>query len=165
MFNLSFAQSSASDIELYVEKNRNYESTFKGNANFKLVLKNTSAKTTTYHLSTTKYLKPCSNEINKTSVLNKKSDKKNSKNNIDLNSFLLNSNKTVLSKHSKEKGGKNKVVLNGGQSYKFNVSVIAPEGTPYNRWGCIEVKATEDTSELNTASTILSVFVPDPTEF
>lgn len=53
-------------------------------------------------------------------------------------------------------------MLSPGKSHEFIVKVTAPYGTPYGSWGCIQVDAVAN--NCSATSTILKVYVPDPTQ-
>lgn len=141
--------------ELTVDKNRSFKSATENGAQFKLLLKNTSQTVTTYKLSTTKLLKDCSNKTYKN--LNK-STVKNS--NLEVS---FKSNETgVLSKNSSSQY--DIITLEAGQSKEFILNAQVPEGTVFNTWSCIEVKASATNCKSVSASTILSIYIPDPSE-
>jgi len=142
--------------KLSVEKNRTFKSAYKDGADFKLTLTNTSGSTTTYELVVSKSSSPCSNKpsLNK----NRKSAVKNS----DLDISLQNTGYNSFSKIKSKKN--NSITLFAGQSKQFTLKAIAPEGTPYNTWGCIEVKANSTNCNTASAEIILSVYIPDPLE-
>ena len=81
---------------------------------------------------------------------------KNSKLNVSL--------KINESKISSKKQSNNLITIEAGQSKEFTVNAIAPKGTSYNTWGCIKVEAVSDNCKSTSAETILSVFIPDPSE-
>ncbi len=134
--------------ELSVEKNRNYKSADEEGASFNLILENTSTRKTTYNISTTNLTTPCGN--NNTNIKNSPIS------NVELNVVL----------HATDSKGSslNEVTVNAGQTFKFRVKVNVPEGTPYNNWSCIEVEAKSNDCTSNSVSTILSVYVPNPSE-
>lgn len=137
--------------ELSVEKNRNFKSAFKGNLTFPIILINTSSKTTTYSLSTKKLKVACGNISNK----------RFSKNNTAFNVSLQINESYNANKNS----SKNEITLNGGQTYKFNVTINIPEGTPYNHYSCVEVIAnSKDCEDSDSVKTVLSVYVPNPSD-
>lgn len=131
--------------ELSVEKNRNTKSADESGADFWVVLKNTSSSTVTYDLSTYNLEESCATKNKMTTASNVKLDVK------------------ILSENSKalvEKG----ISLKAGQSYRFKVFVTVPIGTKYNTWSCVEVRAIPGSCKQNIISTMLKVFVPDPSK-
>lgn len=46
----------------------------------------------------------------------------------------------------------------------FQAQVAVPSGTPVNKWGGIQVNAISDACEEGKVSTLLKLFVADPTE-
>jgi len=46
----------------------------------------------------------------------------------------------------------------------FQVQVSVPSGTPFNKWGGVKVNAISDACEEGKISTLLKLFVADPTE-
>ena len=132
------------NTELVVEKSRNTKSADEDGAIFPLVLTNNSSKQIVYTLSFNQLKERCDNGT-------LKSERENSI--LDI-SFLSSNNKNKLSKN---------ITLNSGQSLKFNALVNAPKNTPYYTWGCIEVQANSNNCK-NSTSTILKVYVPDPSE-
>ena len=147
-----FAKCSA---DLSVEKNRNYKSAYADGVSFKLILTNTSSNTNTYSLSTKKLEGACGKSSN-----TGKTSSKSQNSNIDLNVSI----QANASSKSANRKSNNEITLRSGQSYKFIVKVTAPKGTPYNNWGCIEVDAISKDCGSSSATTILNVYVPDPSE-
>jgi len=142
--------------ELNVEKNRNTRSANEDGANFTLILKNTSSFTTTYDLSTMNLSVPCNNNVDQ-----KSNGLKTSNTNVVLDVSLQTDD---IDNQARKKLGKTEITLAGGQSYKFKVNVNVPKGTPYFTWSCIEVEAKSTSCSSSSAKTILSVYVPDPSE-
>jgi|GEM_PF-1205708 len=142
--------------ELSVEKNRSFKSAYKDGANFKLTLKNTSQNTTTYDLTASKSLSPCSNKTSENAY--SKSRIKNS----DLNTSFKNTGYTSFSKETSKKN--NSITLRAGQSKEFTLHAIVPQGTAYKTWGCIQVKANSTSCKSTSAEIILSVYIPDPSQ-
>ena len=134
------------NAELVVEKNRNVRSA--GNADgttFSVVLTNKGKTASTYTLSTENLEKSCAveGESSRTSLSN-----------VNLDVSINNS-------ESRSSRG-DKVFLKPGESYKFKVRVDVPKGTPFKRWSCIQVKANSNTCKSSEVSTVLKVFVRDP---
>lgn len=149
--NTGFSQSKTGcNAELSVEKNRSVKSVGENGTFFTLELKNTSSTSRTYSITSSKTKESC-----------KKSNYNMSKstNTIpDLNVAIqlpdnLNSNLQDVS-----------VTLSGGSSQKFYVKVEVPEGTTYNIWSCLKVSAKSENCSSNVAETILSVYIPNPSE-
>jgi hypothetical protein len=132
------------DAELSVEKNRSVDSAGENGARFFLILKNKSFNKTTYVLSAKNLQKSCGNKNMKSSGVNV---------NLDVSFELDNPNLS-----------QNEITLGSGESNKFIVNVTVPKGTSFKNWGCIEIEAKPDGCDFNNAKTILSVYVPDPSE-
>lgn len=142
--------------ELTVEKNRSFKSADEDGANFKLTLKNTSSSRNSYVIKTSMSSSPCSNK-NESARSNKKgSSIKNSNLNISFNSNE--------SRGTGKKQSSNLISIEAGQTKEFTITATAPNGTPYNTWGCIKVEAVSDNCKTTSDEIILSVFVPDPSE-
>lgn len=132
------------DAELSVEKNRSVDSAGENGAKFFLILKNNSFNKTTYVLSAKNLQEACGNKNMKSSGVN-----------VKLNvSFELDNSGLP----------QNEITLNNGESNKFIVNVTVPEGTAYENWGCIEIEAKPEGCNSSNAKTILSVYVPDPSQ-
>lgn len=142
--------------ELTVEKNRSFKSAYADGANFKLTLTNTSNTTTSYKLAALNLSSPCSNNPNEN--LQRRTASKNSD---VIVSFKMNNSLKYANKKTKQS---NTITLDAGQSKEFIVNAMIPEGSPYNTWSCIEVKASSINCNASTAEVILSVFIPDPNE-
>ncbi|WP_120200954.1 hypothetical protein [Ichthyenterobacterium magnum] len=134
--------------ELSVEKNRSFKSADEDGTQFSLVLTNMSLDSKTFYLSAKSLSEPCDNKA--------KYNKRGSSTNVDLN--------VSLNSDNVNKSAINKITLRSGQTYKFKVNVSVPKGTPYNTWSCIEIEAKSKDCESKPEKTILSVFVPDPSE-
>ncbi|MBT8273914.1 MAG: hypothetical protein KJO77_08910 [Bacteroidia bacterium] len=134
--------------ELSVEKNRSFKSADQDGTSFALVLENNSESTKTYNLSVKNLSTSCSN---KASDLNKAASQ-----NVNLDVLVL-ANDTFMTES-------NTVILGSGESLKFNVNVRVPDGTPFKTWSCIEVKAASEQCGSDSLKTILSVYVPNPSE-
>lgn len=149
--NLGFSQNKIScNAELTVEKNRSIKSAGEGGAFFTLVLKNTSSFSKTYTITSSKTKQPCKKSNNNIS--------KSTNTNPDLNVYIqlpdnLNSNAQDAS-----------LTLSGGSSQKFYVKVEVPENTPYDTWSCLSISAKSENCSSNGAETILSVYIPNPSE-
>ena len=140
--NSSFGQNCKA--ELSVEKNRSVRSAAENGAVFYLVLNNTSSRTTSFDLSTINTGKTCT-PVNRSSTGA----------NVALDTQILGNNGLA------QQTGR--ISVGAGQSHSFQVKVMAPKGTPFQTWGCIEVQArSESCNEI--ISTILSVYVPDPSK-
>ncbi len=130
---------------LSVEKNRNTRSADEDGAHFWVVLKNTSSNTATYTLSTEFSNESCDNGTRRSNGKNVRLDV----------SFKDDAQRAMAS---------NKITLKPNSTYRFLVQAVAPQGTAYNSWSCIQVKATPDACKNSPSTTLLKVFVPDPTE-
>lgn len=146
LFHISFSFSQNCSGTLAVEKNRNVKSVYKNGATYTMVLTNNSSQSTVYDLSSTILKKSCATENRKTSVPN-----------VALNvAFRSNSTTSYLTGNS--------ITLKGGETKSFQVFLTIPERTPYNSWSCIEINAKAKGCTGPAASTILRVFVPEPSE-
>ena len=139
--------------ELTVEKNRHFQSANEDGAEFKLTLKNTSNATATYNVSASMLSSPCANTKNKNIIAAKNSDL-----DVTFNSDSSNNSIGLAQKNL------NTITLAPGESKEFIVNIMAIEGTKYNSWGCVEVKATSINCKNTAAKIVLSVYVPDPSE-
>lgn len=149
--NLGFSQNKTGcSAELTVEKNRSIKSASENGTFFTLELKNTSSVSKTYTITSSKTEQPCKKSNNNIS--------KSANTNPDLNvSIQLPDN---LNSNAKDAS----VTLSGGSSQKFYVKVEVPQGTPYNTWSCLKISATSENCSSNGAETILSVYIPNPSE-
>ena len=135
----SFAQNCG--VTLEVDKGRNSRSVDEDGTQFVLVLTNTSSTSKSFDISTSLLKDGCSNgqkSLQSNAVLNLSV--------IDMQSRLQSSPK---------------ITVGAKQTYKFMIDVKAPQGTPHGQWGCYEVKAV---SQGCNTSTILKIYVPDPSE-
>lgn len=130
---------------LKVEKDRNAKSVYQNGATFSMVITNTSSQRNTYDISTMNLLESCVPK-----------GKKNSGLNVSLNVEIQDNNSSKITSNS--------ITLNGGETRTFRIFVTIPPKTPYNSWSCIEVRAMAKGCSGKIASTILSVFVPKPSE-
>lgn len=134
--------------ELSVEKNRSFKSADEEGATFSLVLENKSSTSVSYQLSAKNL---------STSCKNKAAEANGSKNsNVSLE-VSFQTNDTYMTES-------NTVIIGSGESLKFKVYVKVPNGTPFNRWGCVEVEAASQECGSDSLKTILSVYVPNPSE-
>ena len=129
--------------ELKVEKNRSFKSADEEGASFVLTLKNTSSSSEVYTIETKNLESSCYDT------------KKWAGANISLQT------NTLLSNNSGQ--ASTKVTLKSGESLSFIVEVTVPEGTSYEKWGCIEVSATPKKC-ASPVKQILSVYVPNPSK-
>jgi hypothetical protein len=133
--------------ELSVEKNRNSKSVIEGAIDFPLTLKNTSSSTTSYSISTKILQEACGNDTYK----------KSSNNNLEFGVSVKTDDSSTTSI--------NEITLIGGQTHNFVITIDVPKGTPYNSWSCVEVFAKSlDCEDSDAAKTILSVYIPDPSD-
>lgn len=133
--------------ELTVEKNRSFKSADQDGATFFLVLENKSSMTAVYDLSTKNISAQCKNNNN---TLNATGP------NVEMN--------IALQQVDSDQPTNSKISLDSGKSFRFKVKVTVPAGTPFNKWSCIEVKAIPESCPSNAVKTILSVYVPNPSE-
>ena len=134
------------NVELKVEKNRNFKSADENGVVFDLVLTNNSAQKDQFSLAQNFLKLSCSNEIHKSTSAN-----------VILTTEILDSNSKSILKDEL-------ISLNAGQSYKFKVKVGAAEKKDYQKWSCLEIKATSQNCKTVASSTTLSIFLPDPLE-
>lgn len=129
--------------KLKVEKDRNFKSADENGTSFILFLENTSNSETSFVLNAKNISMSCSRT------------NKNPENNIELNtSFEF----STMSNNS------NEIRLRAGQILEFRVDISVPGGAEYNNWSCIEISATPTSCETEAIKTILSVYVPNPSE-
>lgn len=146
LFALSSANLSSQNCNstLKVEKNRNFKSANLDGATFSMELTNESTTIQRYSISTKFLEESCANSTLRTSSSN-----------AELATSLLEAN-------SKNNLGK-EIVVKPGQTYRFKVFVEAPSAKDYHKWSCIKVLATSQNCRQE-ASTILSVYLSDPSE-
>ncbi len=150
------------NAELSVEKNRNSKSADEDGAVYDMVLTNTSNAVANYTISIKELAESCSNSnvAYRTSEANVSLDVA-----INGKKMATQNNKNSLSNNaSKAFANNDKISVKPGQSYNFKVKVTVPKGTPSKRWSCIQVEAKSPSCKGKAASTVLKVFVPDPTE-
>ncbi len=147
LLNVTFSFSQNCNATLSVEKNRNVKSVYKNGATYTMVLTNNSSQTAVYNLSSTILKESCATENRKTSVPN-----------VALNVAFRSSSKTSYNLNG------NSITLKGGETKTFQVFLTIPERTPYNSWSCIEIDAKATGCNGPAASTVLRVFVPEPSE-
>ncbi|MDC7996091.1 Fn3-like domain-containing protein [Altibacter sp. HG106] len=138
-----YAQNCSSTLT--VEKNRDTRSADEDGAHFWVVLTNTSSSTATYTLSTEFATEYCGNDT-----------RRSSRPNVTLDVAFKESAQRAMSE--------NTVTLKANATHRFLVQATAPQGTPYNVWSCIQVKATPQGCRNSSATALLKVFVPDPSE-
>ncbi|GGD29006.1 Fn3-like domain-containing protein [Hyunsoonleella pacifica] len=148
--NIGFSQNNfGCDAELSVEKNRSVKSVGEKGVFFTLILKNTSNAKKNYTLTSSKSQQLCKKSSN---------DSKSTYNNSELNVlFMLPSNLNSTTSDLN-------VTINANSSQKFYVKIEAPEGIPYKTWSCLAINAKSDSCSATGAETILSVYVPNPSE-
>jgi hypothetical protein len=143
LFNSIHAQNCKS--ELVVDKDRNTRSADEDGAEFTLILTNKDFSKATFNLTSVFLKESCSTNYNSTKMSNVKLD--------------------VSFKTSESYGlGSNSITLNAGESKSFKVLITVPDGTPFNRWSCIEIQANSGNCSNSDISTLLKVYVPDPNE-
>ncbi|MCT8338427.1 hypothetical protein MG296_00010 [Flavobacteriaceae bacterium TK19130] len=127
---------------LSVEKNRNSRSADEDGAMFWLELKNTSSRSQTYMLSYETLKEACGN-----AAYGERGP------NVTLN--------VAIGEGQQRSNG---YTVRAGQTARVMVLVTVPEGTPINRWSCIEMKAATEACTNSPLTTTLNVFVPDPSQ-
>ena len=138
------------NAELSVEKNRSIKSAGEKSAFFTLILKNTSSSTKTFNISAGNTTYSCKkNNYNVT---------KGSNINPELN-VSIQWPKDIVSKTND-----NSITLSGGVTQKFYLKVEVPDGTPFYTWSCLKVNAKSEDCSSDGAETILSVYIPNPSE-
>ncbi|WP_299229414.1 hypothetical protein [uncultured Psychroserpens sp.] len=140
--------------QLIVEKDRSFKSADEDGAQFILVLTNTSRDTKTFYLSARNLTAPCNNN---NTQYHRRAASGNSNLNVSFQGYDLSRNRINTTPS-------NEVQLRSGESYKFIVNATVPNGTPFNTWSCIEVEAKSEDCGSKSETTILSVYVPDPSE-
>ena len=130
--------------ELKVEKNRSYKSADEGGASFVLFLENTSNSSATYTISTKNLESSCYDSSKSAGA------------HVSLPVTMQ-----LLNKPNQSAG---KVTLRSGEVLKFIVNVKVPDGTPLEKWSCIEVSALPANCPSSSINTILSVYVPNPSK-
>ena len=146
VFNISAAFAQNCSATLKVEKDRNAKSAYSDDAAvFNMVLTNTSANSVTYIMDTKNLTESCATENKKTATPN-----------VPLNVEVRAGNSTGAVGNS--------ITLRGGETRSFKIYVSVPPRTPFNTWSCIEVSAKGAECNEATASTVLRVFVPEPSE-
>ncbi len=76
----------------------------------------------------------------------------------------LGSDNNLIVSVYKNNSKNNTINVPGRSTIIFQVSVSVPIGTPVNYWGGLEVKAINDACPDGTVSTLLKLFVADPSE-
>lgn len=144
-FNTASAQSCSADLS--VAKDRHVKSAYSDDpASFTMVLKNTSSKTISYTIATRDLKESCATKNKQTKAPNVS---------LDVEIELGGSSRPVAG---------NAITLRSGETRNFTIYASVPPKTPYNTWSCIEVSASADECSQVVASTILSVFVPEPSD-
>lgn len=140
----SFSQSCKA--KLVTEKNRPHKSINDGGVLFTLMLTNTSTQSSSFELLFKDFTESCVSE-------NKKIFASDDNLNIEI--------QDVISKKAIDK----KVFLQTGESYKFNILVtLKKQIEPFNRWTCIKIIANNASCETETATTVLKIYAPNPSE-
>jgi hypothetical protein len=110
-----------------------------------MVLTNTSARKTTYIITSENLRESCANDAYKTSIPN-----------VSLNVAVKN--------HDASSVANNSLTLAAGETRKFKIYVSVPASTPFNAWSCIEVSARGSECNQPSTSTVLRVYVPEPSD-
>jgi len=141
---ISFGQSCNS--ELNVSKDRDARSANENNpTQFQLELSNNSSKSQTYFIETTRF----ENSFQVRGV---------NKNKLAISSKLnvaIWKNNNVVDKW---------ITVPANSSAKIQVQISVPQGTTVNRWAAIEVTAKNNDCSNGNVSTLLKLFVTDPSE-
>ena len=137
------AQNCSATLE--VEHGFSTRSAFAKGAKFSLVLTNTSSSEMTFDLEAISSDAKCGDaRMEKTGK------------NVKVNTELLTSN-------AKSSLG-NSITLSAGETFSFVVKAMPPTGTAYNKWSCVNVKATPRSCKTASIETTLKVFIPNPTQ-
>ena len=132
--------------KLKVEKDRPAKSADENGASFILYLENTSNNEASFVINAKNVSMACNPGI------------KNPDNNVDLDVSI------VQNGTSHQATNQNEVTLQSRQVLQFRVDVSVPGGTEFNNWSCIEITASPVTCDADPIRTVLSVYVPNPSE-
>lgn len=131
--------------DISVEKDRNFKSADESGATFIMLLENKSTESAIFDISSQNITAQCSNNPIDPAEPNVQ---------LNVSYLLFESDQTMYTK----------ITMNAGQTYKFRVKVTVPNGTPFNRWGCIQINAKPELCHSYSVNTVLSVYVPNPSE-
>lgn len=139
--NYTYAQTCESVFK--VEKDRNFRSVDQDGTTYWLSLTNLSSFQKTYTVDLTDLVSPCNNNIHPMTGPN-----------VSLELEVLDENSNPIG---------TQINVAAGQTYRFQINVSVPDGTTLERWSCVEVKVNTNNC-VNTLSTNLSIYVPDPSQ-
>lgn len=143
-FSTSYAQTCNS--ELMVSKNRDARSASENDpTQFQLELTNNSSKAQSYSIETSRYEGSFKVKGISPSTLTSSAQ---------LDVSILQDRATASSR----------ITVPARSTVAFQVQVSVPKGTPINKWGGVKVNAISDACEEGKISTLLKLFVADPTE-
>ncbi|OXA77900.1 hypothetical protein SAMN05444397_1143 [Flavobacterium aquidurense] len=140
---ISFAQSGGCSSTLEVEKNRNYNNAGNDGAYFTMVLTNDGNSLDVYNLSALNINGNCSNN-----------DQSSTSGNVNLISGFLDNSSVPI----------NTITVPAHQTATFLLHLTVPQGTPYNKWNCMQVNATSTNCTNHTVSTVVHTIVNNPSE-
>ena len=144
--NINFAYGQNCSATLSVEKDRNAKSAYQDNgATFNMVLTNTSSRKDTYNILTENLSESCASDTYKTSAPN-----------VPLN--------VEIKGHVSSNAASSSITLAAGETRKFTIYVTVPARTASKSWSCIKVSAKGVDCNQSLSSTILRVYVPEPSE-
>ncbi len=146
VLNINFAFGQNCSATLSVEKDRNAKSAYHDNgATFSMVLTNTSSRKATYNISTENLSESCANDTYKTAAPN-----------VSLN--------VEIKGNVSSNAANSTLTLAAGETRKFTIYVTVPARTPSKSWSCIKVSAKASECNQPSSSTVLRVYVPEPSE-
>lgn len=133
------------DAKLEVEKQRSSKSVNANGALFSLILTNNSSEAMTFD------------------VVAESSDIKCDAERMGSTGKNVLVDIAVLSNDGKSSLG-NAVSLRAGEELSFKVRAMPQEGTSYNVWSCVTVKAVSRNCTSTALESMLKVFLPNPSE-
>ncbi|MEM7087779.1 MAG: hypothetical protein AAF489_16475 [Bacteroidota bacterium] len=146
LFGFSDAYAQSCNSELIVSKNRDARSASENDpTQFQLELTNNSSKTQSYSIETKRY--DGSFQVRGISPSTLTSS-------AQLNVSIL-----------QDRGVANsRITVPARSTVIFQAKVSVPKGTPVNKWGGVTVNAVSDACDEGRVSTLLKLFVANPTE-
>ena len=146
LFGYSTSYGQSCNSELVVSKNRDARSASENDpTGFQLELTNNSSKAQSYSIETSRY--EGSFKVKGVSP-----------------STLTSSAKLDVSILQDRSVANSRITVPARSTVVFQARVSVPLGTPINKWGGIQVNAISDDCEEGKISTLLKLFVADPTE-
>ncbi|MBL4663497.1 MAG: Fn3-like domain-containing protein [Flavobacteriaceae bacterium] len=146
LFGFSTAYGQICNSELIVSQNRDARSASENDpTQFQLELTNNSSKSQTYDIKTARF-------EGSFAVKGVGKDKLASTSKLNV---------TIEQNHSVSN---NRITVPARSTVKFQATVSVPLGTAVNRWSGIEVRAVSDNCTDGKVSTLLKLFVADPTQ-